>query len=68
MFCIKSTYNTYNAGMYLSGNRTEVAQMADDPCSNGKVSGSIPGKSLLINIVHKSSQLNCSFIFLKYLK
>ena len=34
--------NTYNMGMYLSGERTEIAQMADRSSSNWKVSSSIP--------------------------
>ena len=43
------TANTYNAGMCLSGNHTEIAQMVERPCSNGKVSGSIPGSVAFLN-------------------
>ena len=32
----------YNEGMCQSGNHAEVAQVAERPSSNGKVSGSIP--------------------------
>ena len=34
---------THNAGMCLSDNRSEIAQMAERPTSSGKISASIPG-------------------------
>ena len=33
----------HNAGMFLSGNCNKIAQVAEHPSSNGKVSGSISG-------------------------
>ena len=40
--------NEYNAEMWLSENRTEIAPMVEHPFSNGKVSGLIPDSVMFL--------------------
>ena len=48
--------NTYSREMCLSGNHTEIAQMAKHFSSNGKILGSIPG-SVMPRLWQTSSAL-----------